>query len=575
MKTGSGLHAAPSLFRRLAAYACTPVACLHFLAASESDYLPDEAERNPVPFHLDAKGERQAEAMAHFVTGVLEEKSNGPEKALGSYREVLQLDPGYTKLAIEVAYDSLRRGETTDAIGILKDAITARPDAPEPALVLSTIYLRQLRKPDLATRYAEMALKAAPGRFAAYEALWEVSKAQGDPAGCNKALDRAVRAKTADSAYWLQLADFLANSSEDGNAFADGKIASKLTACLEKAAQFADDDADSLARIGDFYVLNKQYEKAASFYKKAAGLKPALPGLNERLAASLLQAGHKDEAIPALERVIAGNPLALAAYDQLYVLYEDRGDHEKALRCVEQSLIIDKTNYGRQRDYLLLLMRTGRMEQLADRAAEARRLFPQVPLFAYIHARALAALKRDDESMRTFDQAQLAAGTADPGMLNGGFYFDYACAAQQAGRYVRAAELFRKSIELDPGNADAYNALGYMWAEQKMNLAEAETLIRKALSLEPGNGAYIDSLGWLYYQQGKYDAALTELVRASKALPEPDPVVLEHVGDAYRALNRTAEAVLNWQKSAQLDPSNKALLGKIDAATEKVAQKPQ
>ncbi len=551
-----------------------PVACLHFLAASESDYLPDEAERSPVPFRLDAKGERQAEAMAHFVTGVIEEESSGPEKALDSYRAVLALDPGYTKLAIEVAYDSLRRGATTDAIGLLKDAIVAKPAAPEPALVLSSIYLRQLRKPDLALRYAEMALKADPGRFAGYEALWEISKAQGDAAGCNRALDRAVRAKTKSPVFWLQLADFLANSSEDGNAFADDRVAAKLTLCLERAAQFAGEDGESLARIGDFYVLNKQYDKAAGFYRLAAEFRPTLPGLNEKLAASLLQQGRKEEAIPALEKVISGNPLAIAAYDKLYVLYEERGDHEKALRCVEQSLIIDKTNYGRQRDYLLLLMRTGRIDQLADRAAEARSLFPQVPLFSYIHARALSALKKGDESMRVFDKTQMEASVSDPDLLSGAFYFDYACAAQQAGRYVRAAELFKKSIELDPDNPDAYNALGYMWAEQKMNLAEAETLIRKALSFDPGNGAYIDSLGWLYFQQGKYDAAVTELLRASKALLAPDSVVLEHVGDAYRALNRQVEAVQYWRKAALLDPANKELLSKIEAATDQVAQKP-
>jgi tetratricopeptide (TPR) repeat protein len=573
MKTEAGFRAAPSL-RWLAAFIVPSVAVLQFLAASESDYLPDDGERAIVPFHLDAKGEQQAAAMAHFVTGVLQEESDGPEKALESYREVLDLDPGYTKLAIEVAYDCLRRGETTEAIGLLKDAIKAKPQAPEPALALSSIYLRHLRKPDLALRYAETALKADPGRFAAYEALWEIAQAQGDVAGCTKVLDRAVRARTTNTAFWLQLADFLTNSS-DGNAFVDQKTAAKLTICLEKAAQTSGDDGESLARIADFYILNRQYGKAADFYRRAVDLKPTLPGINERLAGTLVELGRNNEAIPVLEKVIAGNPLSLPAYDQLYKLYEDRGDHEKALRSVEQALIIDKANFARQRDLMLLLLRTGKINEAIDRAAEARRLFPQVPFFTYVQARALAAARRNDEAMRAFARAQMESSAIDPSLLSGLFYFDYACAAQQAGSYDKAAELFKKSIELDPTNAEAYNALGFMWIEQKENLDEAEGLIRKALTFDPTNGAYIDSLGWLYYQTGKYDAALTELLRASKALPEPDSVVYEHIGDAYRALNRTAEAVLYWQKSAQLDPSNKALLSKIDAATEKVAQKPR
>jgi tetratricopeptide (TPR) repeat protein len=88
---------------------------------------------------------------------------------------------------------------------------------------------------------------------------------------------------------------------------------------------------------------------------------------------------------------------------------------------------------------------------------------------------------------------------------------------------------------------------------------------------EPENGAYLDSLGWLHYQRGDYAAALDELLQAAKAMPQPDSVVFEHVGDAYRALNRTAEALLYWQKSSQLDPSNKPLLAKIDDATAKMA----
>ncbi|HVE17326.1 MAG TPA: tetratricopeptide repeat protein [Chthoniobacterales bacterium] len=572
MKTAVRLGARPS-FRWLLALILPTAAGLHFLAASESDYLPDDGERTIVPFHLDPKGESQADAMAHFVTGVLQEESDGPEKAINSYRKVLELDPGYTKLGIEVAYDYVRRGETTEAIGILKDAIKAKPEAPEPALALSSIYLRHLNKPDLASRYAEAALKADPGSFAAYESLWEISQYQGDAAGCAKVLDRAQRAKTDHAAFWLQLAEFLANSNE-GDPFSNPKIAAKLTDYLEKAAKGSDQDGESLAKIADFYLLNRKYDKAATYYQKAAELKPNLPNLNEKLAGALVELGRKDDAIPVLERVVAGNPLALQAYDQLYRLYEERGDHEKALTRVEQALIIDKTNVLRHRDLLLLLLRTGRIDAAITRAEEARKLFPQVPFFTYVEARALTAAKRNDEALRAFEQVLVESSSSDSTMLNGLFYFDYACAAQQAGHSVKAAELFQKSIELDPKNPEAYNALGYMWIEQKQNLPESERLIRKALTFDPENGAYLDSLGWCFYQSGKYEEALAELLRAAKAMPESDSVVFEHIGDTYRALNRTAEAVLYWQKAIQLDPGNKVLLGKIDAATDKVAQKP-
>jgi tetratricopeptide (TPR) repeat protein len=228
----------------------------------------------------------------------------------------------------------------------------------------------------------------------------------------------------------------------------------------------------------------------------------------------------------------------------------------------------------RQRDFLVLLLRTGKFEAAAEAAAEARKLFPKDPFFTYAQARALAAARHSEESLTLFERTIIESETLSPTVLSGLFYYDYACASQEAGHTDQAEKLFQKSIELDPSLADAYNALGYMWVEQKQHLDEAERLIRKALALDPENGAYLDSLGWLHHQRGEYEQALAQLLHAVKAMPGPDSVVFEHIGDTYRALNRTAEAVLYWQKAIQLDSGNKTLLGKIDSATDKMAQKP-
>lgn len=572
MRIAAGISTASSL-RWLAVLFLCPVPYMWFAAASETDYLLDSAERAPEKLHISAKHERQAEAMAHYVTGIIDEESAGPEKALADYRQVLDLDPGYTKLAIEVAYDYLRRNDTGEAIGVLKDAIKARPQDPDARLALASVYLRHLRKPDLAERFADSALNVAPGDFAGYEMLWEIAQAEGDASECNKVIERALHSKSPSVAFWLQLGQFLVNSTDDDASAARGQSA-RLTACLEKAASYAGTDAAALAHTADLYMANRQAEEAVDLYRKAADLKPALANLNERLAAALIEAGRKDDAIPILEKVIAGNPLNVAAYDQLYHLYQERGNREKALANVEQALIIDKENLVRQRDYMFLLMSGGHFEKAAMRAEDARRLFPHAPFFTYVEARALAALDRNQQALQMFDRAAAEAADTEGSILNGAFYYDYACAAEQAGDSEKAAQLFQKAIDLSPDSPDAYNALGYLWTEQKHHLDEAERLIRKALSLDPNNGAFLDSLGWLFYQRGQYDMALAELALAVKAMPGPDAVVYEHLGDTYRALNRTAEALLYWQKAIQLDPKNKTLSTKVDTASDKIAEKP-
>ena len=92
------------------------------------------------------------------------------------------------------------------------------------------------------------------------------------------------------------------------------------------------------------------------------------------------------------------------------------------------------------------------------------------------------------------------------------------------GSTIKPAELFKRAIELDPADAaQAYNYLGFMWADQNIHLDEAEDYIKRALAAEPENGAYLDSLGWLHYRQGKYEQALAELLSAAAELKEEDP----------------------------------------------------
>ena len=158
-------------------------------------------------------------------------------------------------------------------------------------------------------------------------------------------------------------------------------------------------------------------------------------------------------------------------------------------------------------------------------------------------------------------------------MVNDRFFFEYGAAAERAGLYDKAAELFKRAIELDPADAaQAYNYLGFMWADQNIHLDEAEDYIKRALAAEPENGAYLDSLGWLHYRQGKYEQALAELLSAAAELKEEDPTVFEHIGDTYSMEKQTAKALEYWQKSLALDPDNKRLAGKIADAKARLSK---
>jgi len=101
-----------------------------------------------------------------------------------------------------------------------------------------------------------------------------------------------------------------------------------------------------------------------------------------------------------------------------------------------------------------------------------------------------------------------------------------------------------------------------MLAERGERLDYARQLILKALEIMPDNGAYIDSYGWVLYKSGDYPGAVRELKRAAEVITD-DPVVFDHLGDAYKAMGDTENARKYWQKALELDSNNDQIRKKL------------
>jgi tetratricopeptide (TPR) repeat protein len=81
-----------------------------------------------------------------------------------------------------------------------------------------------------------------------------------------------------------------------------------------------------------------------------------------------------------------------------------------------------------------------------------------------------------------------------------------------------------------------------------VRLDEAEKLVRRALELKPRSGHILDSLGWVLFRRGEARRAV-ELLEQADALSGPDPTVLEHLGDAYRATARPLDAAQAYRRA--------------------------
>jgi tetratricopeptide (TPR) repeat protein len=92
-------------------------------------------------------------------------------------------------------------------------------------------------------------------------------------------------------------------------------------------------------------------------------------------------------------------------------------------------------------------------------------------------------------------------------------------------------------------------------------------MAEKALHLEPDNGAFLDTLGLVLLKRGHAARALPPLERAAGLLGD-DATVLEHLGDAYRALQRPEEAAAAYRRALRgTDGEGEAELGAAHRAS--------
>ncbi len=533
----------------------------------------------PKDLALQYEGERKAQALTAYVEALDLQENGESEKALEAFEKVLNVDPGEIDLATRVAFLLTGQGDYPRAIDILKDAVKAQPKDPEPYLQLAYIYAKYLKKMGPAIRYAKQAVNLAPAVIDGYQRLCEVQLTAGDGKAALQTLDRAAKVDTNDPSFWTRLGKLYLALLAQNTATPKPEELTKVNKVFRKALSLAPGDASVMKDAADYFAATQQVKDAIPLYLRVLELQPNDTGAREKLATGFLATNQRGKAIQMLQEIIQQHPDQYQSYQLLGKVLEEDGDallrekkleqakaeFGKAAASYEQSLLI---NSAQPESYLhlaeLYLTRLRRNDRAVALLQDARRNFPNSSQIAYLLAVALREAQQFQKSVTTFAEALHEAEAQGGEIVNGRFFFEYGAAAERAGLYEKATELFKKSIQLDPGEAaEAYNYLGFMWADQGRNLDEAESYIKKALAADPENGAYLDSLGWLDFRRGNYEQALAELLNAAHNLKEDDPTVFDHIGDTYEKLQQLPQALEYWQRALAIDPTNKKLADKI------------
>jgi tetratricopeptide (TPR) repeat protein len=517
-----------------------------------------------------------------FLIGRDLEAEGRLEEALEAYTRALSKDPESVYLLKRVAELSARQNRLSDAVVYAERALEFEPDNQGVRLFLGTLYrfrkdvasaervLRdgsgQLVNDDAALllygiyadnrrlgdarAIAEWMIDAHPEELRGYFALADAHEKLGDPAASEATLRTGLERHPGELALYAALA-----RSRRARGDRVGEIAvyrevleihpqhrATLQALAEAqlALERTDEAIETLAVLESLYPRDLRarlrlafvefergnFAAAADRFEFALQRNPEEYEVVYFLGVVRRRLGEEEAAIAAFDRIPTSHDRYAEARTQIAGIYEHRGDFERAIAEVEG----------------------------AREARESR------PLDLYLAS--LRAKAGDLDGALAFLQRLLDESPDDAEILyNIGVIHGEAKQIDEAIHYMQIV------LGMNPDHAGALNYVGYTWAEQGTNLDQAEAMISRALELRPDDGYITDSLGWVYVmrarpllQRGEIEAgriflnrAVDELQRAAE-LTGGDPVISEHLGDAYLLLEQKERALSMYEEALQLAP---------------------
>jgi tetratricopeptide (TPR) repeat protein len=121
----------------------------------------------------------------------------------------------------------------------------------------------------------------------------------------------------------------------------------------------------------------------------------------------------------------------------------------------------------------------------------------------------------------------------------------------------KAANCFKRAIEINPRKADAHNGLGQVYNDKKGVKADYNSAIQyynRAIELEPKNPCYHRNKGVTYFCTKQYSAAVLCFDEAIRLNPNECELYFIK-GNAHKELKQFSEAQICYKKALELKPN--------------------
>lgn len=386
----------------------------------------------------------------------------------------------------------------------------------------------------------EQLVRRAPESFEVHELLGLVYAAQSQNEKANQHLEKAVR---------LQPKSATARTNLGTNLVRLGKF-DLAEQQFQKAVALDPRDFEANHNLAEFYVRSNKLSEAMPFLERAQRIDPSSYDNGYDLSLAYLLSGRLSEARQLIKSLASRKDTA-ELHNLLGEVEEKDGNFVAAANEFEAAAHMDPSesnmfDWGSE----LLLHRT--LEPAIQVFRHGTELFPNSPRMAIGLGMALYSLGKYDEAVKSL----LRAADLNPGDPRGYPFLSRAfdSSPSQAEEVI---ERFRRFAELQPNNGRAvyYYAMS-LWKGKRaqdpsLDLSQIETLLKKSIALEPGQAEAHLQLANLYSDQKKYSEAIPEYLRARELNPDLADVRYR-LAQAYVRVGKKDQAQGEFQVYQQL-----------------------
>jgi len=268
-------------------------------------------------------------AVWFYNQGVVLEKQDQADAAIKSYREALELSPGYSNALLNLGKLLADSGQLTEAVAKYQEALRLRPDFPDVHNNLGGA-LASLGRIDEAVAQYQEALRLRPNYAEVHNNLGAALASRGQ-------VDEAI-------AQYQKALEMNPDNAEAHNNLgvaldARGRVDEAISH-YQKALEIKPDHADAHNNLGLDLANRGQLDAAMAHYQKALEIKPKYAEAHLNLGMVLADRGQVDEAIAEYHKTLTIKPDFAQAHFNLGVALAGRGKLDEAIAHYQKALEI-------------------------------------------------------------------------------------------------------------------------------------------------------------------------------------------------------------------------------------------